>query len=161
MLADDDQLWRLLRSLDDPDNLESPADRRHDSPQNFDALRGRLEGDFKCVCREFRGVQDASFEGDITIPEGVTATGRALGIRLSNFGGLAVITAHDVPTGWTDWDLADRVHPDDRVRIDAALSDLGYTLVPLQPLRRPYDGVLGPDPFVRGTTWWIRFFDWL
>jgi hypothetical protein len=59
---------------------------------------------------------------------------------------------------------ADR-HVQDASWSRAALEDLGYTIVPEEPLWRPYDGT--SRWFERfyskesPPTWWIRFFDYL
>ncbi|MFF1478031.1 hypothetical protein ACFVYD_10700 [Streptomyces sp. NPDC058301] len=58
----------------------------------------------------------------------------------------------------------------DRLRIETALSDLGYELVPLRLLHRMYDGATWLADDVPGAvvgrygqpgqaTWWTRFFD--
>ncbi|MFI8448009.1 hypothetical protein [Streptomyces erythrochromogenes] len=64
-------------------------------------------------------------------------------MRLSNYGCLAVVTT---PAPDSHDDLAHAVRDGalseaDRSRIEAALSDLGYTLVPQRLLHRRYDGV--------------------
>lgn len=69
---------------------------------------------------------------------------------MSNFGGLAVLTADALP-----------VDPRDEQRVGVALGDLGYTLIPEAPLRRRYDGAAGRRAFGPHGTWWIRFFDYL
>jgi hypothetical protein len=54
------------------------------------------------------------------------------------------------------------LHPDDAQRVHTALTELGYTFIPEEPLWQPYDGVW--DPAVLGPsepTWWIRYFDYL
>jgi hypothetical protein len=174
MLADDDELWRLLRSLDDLDHPDDIADYPwEDARAKFDALRRRLERDFNCPCTVNGNVQDANYFDSIHVPAGVTASGRAfegraLEVRISNFGGLAVVLARDQvrPRFFVTRHSDAYVHPEDLVRIDSALSDLGYTLIPSEPLLRPYDGALGRDA-VRANpsiwwieTWWIRYFDY-
>jgi hypothetical protein len=66
------------------------------------------------------------------------------------------------PGVWSDAEAADLLHPDDAHRIHAALADLGYTLIPEEPLWQPYDGVCDPEIFAPSdATWWIRYFDYL
>lgn len=83
-------------------------------------------------------------------------------IVVNNFGGLAVVTV-DNPGAWTQKEFTELLHPDDAERIYAALDDLGYTVVPEEPLWRPYDGDGPLRLFYPGhpPTWWIRFFDYL
>jgi hypothetical protein len=69
MLSDDAQLWQLLRSLDDPDHLEFPANYDHHRARaRFNALVERLDRDFNCHTDVDRHAQDASFHGRIDIP---------------------------------------------------------------------------------------------
>jgi hypothetical protein len=57
---------------------------------------------------------------------------------------------------------ANLLHPDDAHPITTALADLGYTLIPEEPLLRSYDGTWNPDVFrPSAATWWIRYFDYL
>jgi len=164
VLADDTQLWHLLRSLDGPDHLEIPANYHHGRERaRFEQLAQRLDTAFGRHNRVSRdvNVQDASLHGRIDIPAAATATTHPLVVLVSNFGGLAVL-AVDNPGVWTDAEAAQLLHPDDRRRISAALADLGYTLIPEEPLRRPYDGTWDPAVFSpSGGSWWIRYFDYL
>jgi hypothetical protein len=163
--AGDDRLWELLRSLDDPEHLQFPPGYDHSQARSrFNQLVDRLDAAFTCACRADRHVQDASHHGSIEVPAQATATGSRLVIVVSNFGGLAVVTI-DNPGTWTQAELTEALHPDDAIRTKAALEDLGYTIVPEEPLSRPYDGASrwferfysNENP----PTWWIRFFDYL
>ena len=70
--------------------------------------------------------------------------------------------AVDNPGVWTDAEAEQLLDTHDAARIDAALTDLGYTRVPEQPLWRTYDGVWDPGVFApSNATWWIRYFDYL
>ncbi len=61
-----------------------------------------------------------------------------------------------------DEEAAQLLHPDDATRIRRALDDLGYTLIPEEPLWRRYDGTWDPDTFAPSdATWWVRYFDYL
>jgi hypothetical protein len=163
-----DRLWDLLRSLDDPEHLEFPADFNRDETRNrFGQLVDRLNTAFSCAREADSHVQDASYHNRVEIPAAATATGRRLVIVVSNFGGLAVVVA-DNSRAWTQEEFTERLHPDDAQRIYTALDDLGYTVVPEEPLWEEYDG----DAFRRyylvqrveiqyRPTWWIRFFDYL
>lgn len=160
MPADDAQLWQLLHSLDDPDNLEFPANYNHRRARaRFNQLAERLNRDFGCQCWVDGEVQDASFHGRIDIPAAATATGERLVIVISNFGDLAVLALEN-PGVWDDEEAAQVLQPNDTTRIRKALDDLGYTLIPEGPLWKRYDGPAGtltaPD-----ATWWTRYFDYL
>ncbi|MFU8873021.1 hypothetical protein [Micromonospora sp. SL4-19] len=157
MPADDAQLWQLLHSLDDPNHLEFPANYDHRRARTrFNHLAERLDRDFGCQCDVDRHVQDASFHGRIDIPAAATTTGERLVIVISNFGDLAVLAVEN-PGVWDDEEAAQVLHPDDTSRIHKALDDLGYTLIPEEPLWNRYDGVCGPAI----STWWVRYFDYL
>jgi hypothetical protein len=159
----DDRLWELLRALDDPEHLEFPPGYDHDKVRGqFDQLTDRLGAAFSYACPAGHP-QDASFHGYVEIPARATATGLRVVIVVSNFGGLAVV-AVDYPGAWGQEEFTELLHPDDAERIYAALGSLGYTVVPEEPLWRPYDGS-GPlrqfYPAENPPTWWIRFFDYL
>jgi hypothetical protein len=157
--TDDTGLQRLLRDLDDPEHLEWPAgydDRA--TRARFERLAQRLDTDFGTRCDVDRHVQDASHHGRIEVPAAATASGRRLVLVVSNFGDLAVVTV-DNPGCWTDAEAAALLHPDDDRRARAALADLGWVLVPEEPLWRPYDGAVRPPH--RPRNWWTRFFDHL
>lgn len=62
----------------------------------------------------------------------------------------------------TDAEIAARLHSEDRTRLEVALTDHGYTIVPNDPLQQRYDGP--NERWRRSTnppfTWFIRFFDY-
>jgi hypothetical protein len=156
VLSDHDELWQLLRSLDDPHGLEFPTgyDNQRERAR-FEQLAQRLGAAFGGTCDVDRHVQDASLHGRIEVPAAFTATGSRLVVSNSNFGGLAVL-AVDNPGVWTDEEAAELLHLDDGSRIGDALADLGHVLIPEEPLWQPYDGAW---PDVRN--WWDRYFDYL
>lgn len=162
MPVDDIQLWQLLRSLDDPDHLEFPPGYDHRRERaRFEQLAKTLDAQFHCRAEVDRHVQDASLHGRITMPAAATATGRPLVVLISNFGGLAVL-AVDNPGVRTDAEAAHLLDADDANRVHTALADLGYTLIPEEPLWRRYDGACDPAVFAPSdATWWIRYFDYL
>jgi hypothetical protein len=101
----------------------------------------------------------------VEIPAAVTATGRRLFIVVSTFGDLAAVMADN---SWrqTQEEFTRQLHPDDAQRIYTALADLGYTVVPEDPLRgAEYDGyAFGSDPGIQiqyRPTWWDRFFGYV
>jgi hypothetical protein len=165
-MSDDDRTRALLRTLDrlpgphhleHPDGFERPAARLRAT-----GLRDRLSQDFGRPCRLDDGIQDASFSFCVSVPAEATDAGELLAVRLSNYGSLAAVTT-PVPDSRDDLDDAVRdgaLSEADRARITAALSDLGYRLVPQRLLHRPYDGAtwLADEDHA---TWWTRFFDHL
>jgi len=160
MPRNDAQLWHLLHALDDPDHVEIPDGYDHRRTRDrFERLAQRLDTDFGCQCNVDRDVQDASLHGRIDIPASATATSRPLVVSVSNFGSLAVLSV-DNPGVWTDTEAL--LYADDAHRVQAALSDLGYTLIPEELLWEPCDGVCDPGIFAPSeATWWIRYFDYV
>ena len=156
----------MLTSLDDPDHLETPADFNRDETRNrFRQLVDRLSTAFSCAREADSNVQDATFHNRVEIPAAVTATGRRLFIVVSTFGDLAAVMADN---SWrqTQEEFTRQLHPDDAQRIYTALDDLGYTVVPEDPLRgEDYDGyAFGSDPRIQiqyRPTWWDRFFGYV
>ena len=157
-------MWDLLRSLDDPDHLEFPADFNRDETSNrFRQLVDRLNTAFSCAREADSNVQDATYYNRVEIPAAGTATGRRLFIVVSNFGGLAAVVADN---SWrqTQEEFTRQLHPDDAQRIYTALGDLGYTVVPEDLLRgEDYDGdAFRSDPGIQyRPTWWDRFFGYV
>lgn len=89
-------------------------------------------------------MQDASFLGQIVVPAAATAKGVAVFVRVSNFGGLALLGAEG-PGRYDDAETLDLIAAGDRESVLTALVALDY--VPL------LEDVLG--------TWFARFFDYL
>ncbi|MGH3655128.1 MAG: hypothetical protein ACRDUA_00570 [Micromonosporaceae bacterium] len=152
------QPWKLLHSLDGPAHLEFPANHeRRRAGTRFNHLAERLARAFH-DCLVDKG-QDASFHGRLVVPSVATVTGRQLVISISNFGDLAVVSV-DNPGVWNDEEAIQLLHSDDATRIRGIFDDLGYTVVPEEPLWHRYDGAC--DALVAsGATWWIRYFDYL
>ncbi|MGW6951756.1 hypothetical protein [Streptomyces xanthophaeus] len=175
-MNDDEQVLALFHALDQlpgPDHLECPGGFDYGLAQSrATGLMYRLNEDIGQPC-DLGGTQDASYYWSIGIPAEVTEAGVPLGIRLSNYGNLAVVTT---PRPDSHDDLVHAVRDGalseaDRGRIEAALTDLGYTLVPQRLLHQRYNGVTwlaDTDVSLRsyGThqghgTWWTRFFEHL
>ncbi|MEZ5412000.1 MAG: hypothetical protein R2761_28450 [Acidimicrobiales bacterium] len=159
------EVWQLLRLLDDPDHLEFPADFDYDRANDRASdLCHRLECDFGCSLYLLTGpgVQDATFRADIAIPPEATATGKQIWLRISNHGPLAIYGIGTIRASNRDADAGAELHPDDRARLESALIEHGYIIVPNDPLHEPYDGLndkwrgrMNP-PF----TWFVRYFDY-
>ncbi|MBO2453423.1 hypothetical protein J4573_40465 [Actinomadura barringtoniae] len=154
--------WELLRGLDDPEHMEFPADYDHSETRaRFDLLVEELDKAFTCRCRADRQVQDASHHGDVLVPAAHTAGGEQIIIRVSNFGDLAVYS----PGNLGQYLDAEKPLPaEDRRRVEGALNELGYRMVPEDLLHARYDG---RSPLARyyppehPPTWFVRFFDYL
>jgi hypothetical protein len=159
--------WAWLREHDDPTHLERPP--------GFDlaaeTLRAhrlvvRLAKAFAWQVTTDAGtgaVQDASFLGDIEIPDSATASGERIVIRLSNFGQLAVVALERFGINDAN-DIAVLFDVADRRRVERALEDEGYRQVPEWILWRDYDGTseaLRAAYESTAATWWVRYFDYL
>ncbi|WP_274911173.1 hypothetical protein [Streptomyces sp. WZ-12] len=176
-MDNDAQVLALLHALDQlpgPDHLEFPDGFNYPLAKSQALrLKERLSKDFGCACELDDQVQDASYCFRAALPVGATEAGVLLSVRLSNFGNLAVVTA-PWPDSHDDLDHAVRegaLSTADRSRIEAALRDLGYTVVPPRLLHQPYDGTtwlagegfccISYGPHQGRATWWTRFFEHL
>ncbi|WP_416966678.1 hypothetical protein [Streptomyces sp. 4F14] len=160
MPLDDQDVWDLLRRLDDPNHLEFPRGYDHAAARaRFDRLAGRLDRRFRCTCSVDRGVQDASHHGTIVIPDTAAASGERITVIVSNFGNSAAVTLGN-PGSYGEDEENVLFENADRRRIDDELKALGYTNVSEHLLRARYDGVSGLGSSAR-RTWWDRFFDYL
>lgn len=155
----------FLRALDKPvppgtvTGLELPHDFDLATNQTrFGLLAERLGELYDRPLRAGRGPgQDAARFGAMTIPADLTRTREprtgarlALAVEVSSFGDLA--THRALP------DYRTPTHPDDSGRIEAALIELDYLIVPTHILVTPYDG---PNQWAFGdsqTNWYGRFF---
>ncbi|KAB1971839.1 hypothetical protein [Streptomyces triticiradicis] len=164
----------LLHSLDQlpgPEHLEFPDGFDYPlAKAQANRLRDRLTHDFGRACRLDDQIQDASYYFKVHIPADATESGVPLVVRLSNFGNLAVVTTPR-PDSHDDLDQAVQegaLTTANRRQIEAALNNLGYTLVPPRLLHRPYDGVTwladeskgffyaGYGPHQGRATWWTE-----
>nr|WP_202487132.1 hypothetical protein [Streptomyces sp. SID8354] len=167
----------LLRSLDQlpgPDHLEFPDGFDYPlAKAQANRLNERLTHDFGWACGLDDQIQDASYYLKVAIPAEATEAGVPLAVRLSNFGNLAVVTTPR-PDSHDDLDQAVQegaLTAADRSRIETALHDFGYTLVPPRLLHRPYGGVTrladegyfyaSYGPHQGCATWWTRYFEHL
>ncbi|KOX11058.1 hypothetical protein [Streptomyces sp. NRRL B-3648] len=176
-MNDDAQVLDLLHTLD-----RLPAPDHLEFPEGFDyplararaiRLKDRLDEAFGHPCKLDDQIQDASYYFKITLLAEATETRIPVGVRLSNYGNLAVATT-PMPDSHDDLDQAVRggaLSVADRGRIEAALTEFGYTLIPPRLLHRPYDGVTdlaeegpcyaGYGPYQGRATWWTRYFEHL
>jgi hypothetical protein len=78
-------------------------------------------------------------------------------ISVSDLGDLVALSV-DGPGAWTDAEAGMLLHPDDAYRIRVTPAQLGYLLVPEEPLRRPYDGARDPHAVDPAPTWWTLLY---
>ncbi|WP_431040870.1 hypothetical protein ACQUSR_02580 [Streptomyces sp. P1-3] len=158
MTIEDQRLLALLRNLDDPEHWEFPRDYDHVATRaRFDQLAAHLDQAFGCTCSVDRGVQDASFHGDIVIPAVATKGRDFIIVRFSNFGSLITATTGGVAADTAE--PADGLHDEDRSRITAAAAALDCVWMPRHVLRKRYDGPTEMDDWQQ--LWWHRYFDYM
>ncbi|MFB7780304.1 hypothetical protein [Streptomyces bauhiniae] len=177
-MHDDQQILDLLRSLDrlpGPDHAEFPDGFDHgEAEARATALSERLSEEFGAPC-SLDETQHAGCYFKVRVPAALTEAGVLLCIQLSNYGRLAAVTT---PSPDSHADLDDAVAEGalsavDRRRVESALAELGYVIVPLRLLHLRYDGVtwladdvpgaavLSYGPHAGEATWWTRFFEFL
>lgn len=161
MTSSESDLLALLRELDDPVHLEWPQgyDRRA-CAEPFRRLVARLEQDFAVRCELEQDTQDSSEYGRIHVPAAVLKGGSRLVVCLSKFGNLALICA-DNPGAFLSTAEAieeGELHADDLVKVDQALRELGYVVVPEELLTRDYEGPSKQSLDGERPDWWARFF---
>ena len=142
----------LLHKLDDAEHTEQPP--RFDwqaADASFRAMANDLATALAVSALDLEGVesiQDASFHGEIRLPESLLAPGAdspAL-VSASNFGRLAAVRRE-----------AD-VRPEVLGTIREVLAAHGYVYVPATLQDAPYDGRAALDS--DAPTWWTRYFDY-
>lgn len=158
-------LLRRLDQLPGPHHMEFPDGFDYDEAKaRADALSERLTREFGFPC-PVRSTQDAAAYFSMGVEAQATEAGGHLGVWLSNYGDLASITTpawgglNDDLHGDLNEAVADgAISQADRLRLETALSELGYVLVQQRPLQLPYDGVHTDWVWVGEPTWWVRFF---
>jgi hypothetical protein len=154
-------LLALLREVDDPEWLEWPRDYdRAQAGVLFDGLVARLEDGFSARCATERDAQDSSEYGRVTVPADATVCGTRIVVCVSKFGSLAVICADNPGTflGTEEAQAEGELDPEDLGKVDRALADLGYAVVPEELLESDYDGPSRLPWHVQRPSWWHRFF---
>ncbi len=162
MRIEGEQMWTLLRALDDPDHLERPAGLDFAATrERFERLVAELDLAFGCRSAADRSVQDASLHARVVVPAEATATGERLVVCVSNFGSLATVSLVN-PGALDTAELESLLDAEDAARVHGVLDDLGYVVVPEAPLWRPYEGPIPFETITGGrSTWWVRFFDYI
>lgn len=161
MTVNEVDLLTLLRELDDPEWLEWPGYYdRGETAVLFGSLVARLEDSFAARCTAEQDAQDSSEYGRVDVPAEATVCGTRIVVCVSKFGSLALVCA-DNPGAFfgTDDAQAEReLDAADLAKVDRALVDLGYAVVPEELLECDYDGPSRLPRHVQRPTWWHRFF---
>ncbi|MCP5070069.1 MAG: hypothetical protein GY946_26160 [bacterium] len=143
--------------------MERPSDFDSQATEKrFAEMVTRLEHNFRTTCRVDAGVrvQDASHYGQVVVPAEATSSGADLFVRASNFGSMAVYGI-EAPGVYLDEERDALLDRADRERIEQALLDSNFRIVPEAVLWERYDGRskwLHREP---QTSWFTRFFDYL
>jgi len=136
----------LLNQHDDPVHWEWPPHFDYEAAEReFHALVASLETRLamKLVSESGSHIQDASFRGQVAIPQGDE---QAM-LRCSNFGRMAAIANQEI------------LPEPAKLSVLSVLAEHGYVFVPEVELSQPYTG---KNPGVTGIdTWWVRYFDWV
>ncbi|AVT29154.1 hypothetical protein C6361_06215 [Plantactinospora sp. BC1] len=165
-LPDRAEVVSLLRRLDDPVCLEYPAVFDYGAEQRrFRSLVAGLEERFGCACEAEAGrqVQDASYLGQLVVPASATENGVAIFVRVSNFGGLALVGAEG-PGIYDDAETLYLIAETDRGAVLEVLAALNYVPLLEDVLSSEYDGTSDAlrDAYpLYPPTWFIRYFDYL
>ena len=115
--------------------------------------------DFATSCTTERDTQDSSEYGRVLVPPGATRGTARIVVCVSKFGSLAVICAENPGAFFGTYDaLAEgALDPVDLGKVEKALMELGYAVIPEELLERDYDGP--SRQYLRGRPSWAdRFF---
>ncbi|WP_405985329.1 hypothetical protein [Streptomyces sp. NBC_00872] len=161
MTVSEEDLLALLRELDDPERLEWP--RHYDRGENavlLGRLVSRLEDDFAVRCTAEQDTQESSEYGRVVVPAEATVCGTRIVVCVSKFGSLALICAENpgVFLGTDEAQAEGELDAADLAKVNRALVDLGYVVVPEELLECDYDGPSRLPRHVQRPTWWQRFF---
>ncbi|HLF94137.1 MAG TPA: hypothetical protein VJB14_11810 [Planctomycetota bacterium] len=153
----DQELFRLLNRVDDPEECEAPAE--FDLEAEVNAVRNLILPLNELVGRDFvlnDRIEDAPFFAELSIidwttnPSGGKDGNGIISLRFSAFGRLFIV--------WSPCPQYKKLDP----RVIEQVIDLvrrsGYVYVDAEALVEPYEG---GNPALKGRyTWWGRYFDW-
>ncbi len=124
----------------------------------FDELTSRLETSFGCSTVENpHVVQDTALLDYMGLPVEATGASDIVWVLISNFSPLAMYHVGRVNPGGTAR-VEDQLSAEVRARIEDALSDTGYRVIPNDVLWEPYDGMHERIRRVN-YSWFTRYFD--
>ncbi|WP_066376237.1 hypothetical protein [Herbidospora mongoliensis] len=159
MTSPNDHLTELLRRLDDPEWPEWPKGYdRHATGALFERLVARLKAGFGASCPAERDTQDSSEYGRVEVPAHATVCGERIVVSVSKFGSLAFVAADNPGAFLGTREARDEGALDagDLAKVERALTELGYVVVPEELLTSDYDG---PTAVRSGRpSWWDRYF---
>ncbi len=157
----EEDLLAMFRELDDPECLEWPRNYdRNESAVLFGALVARLDGDFAVRCTAEPDTQDSSEYGRVTVPAEATACATRIVVCVSKFGSLALVCVDNPGAflGTQEAQAEGGLDTADLAKVNQALTDLGYVVVPEELLESDYTGPSRLHWHVQRPTWWHRFF---
>ncbi|MFF2522688.1 hypothetical protein [Streptomyces liangshanensis] len=160
-MSSEPDLLTLLRELDDPQWAERPRGYdRSATAALFGRLVARLEDDFTTRCPAEQDTQDSSEYGRVVVPAEATVCGTRIVVCVSKFGSPALVTADNPGAflGTAEAQAEGELDAGDLAKVDQALADLAYIVVPEELLETDYTGPT-QFPVISGqSTWWQRFF---
>jgi len=142
---------RILQAADDPVGVEFPLKATWGDRRRIDALVPRIEAILGRKLQVDDSAQDASFHSDVTLcePGGGTLIETIFALRFSNFGNLV-----SAWTSYPEWRIpAVALHA-----VNEAAREAGFVPVDAGDLQAAYTGT---NSAFKGSTWWIRFFDYV
>ncbi|WP_088987830.1 hypothetical protein [Micromonospora chokoriensis] len=155
-------LMAMLRRLDDPEWLESPAGYSSaDAAASFDNLLSQISSRFLELGEIDRDIQDSAQYGRIEVSGKATVCGTRVVVLVSRFKPLAMVAA-DNPGAFLGTDEAraeGELDVGDLEKVEHALAVSGYLAIPEEILTNRYDGVARLRFHGSGEpSWWDRFF---
>ncbi|MGV9211541.1 hypothetical protein ACTFTM_06715 [Micromonospora sp. RB23] len=158
----DANLMAVLRRLDDPDGLESPAGfRRAELAATLGVLVEAINSRLATSCGVEQDIQDSAQYARIEVPEAATVRGTRIVVLVSRFEPLAMVAA-DNPGAFLGTDDAcaeGELDPGDLDKVRQALVGSGCLVIPEELLMERYDGVAHLRFHGSGEpSWWDRFF---
>ncbi|MCP4967220.1 MAG: hypothetical protein GY926_18565 [bacterium] len=159
MFDDRDEALQLLRSVDILGGSITPDEfDRVGAAARFAQLAKKLETDFGCKSKWTPDTQEMALHNLFGIAGDVVDAQDDVWIMVSNYSPLAMYHVGRVNPGAAA-DVRDQLRPETRSKIEGALTDCGYTVVPNAVLWEPYDGL--QEGLRRAKfSWFTRFFDY-
>ncbi|MFD5697981.1 hypothetical protein [Streptomyces lasiicapitis] len=157
-----ENLLDILRRLDDPEWLESPSDyNQAEVAGMFSRLTARISAEFSSHCEVDQDIQDSAQYGRLEVPAGSTVCGTRIVVLVSKFKPLAMVAADNPGAflGTADARSEGELDVGDLEKVEQALADLGFVVMPEELLTVRYDGAACLRFHGSGLpSWWDRFF---
>ncbi|WP_228559173.1 hypothetical protein [Catenulispora pinisilvae] len=153
----------LLKRLDDPDWLVSPRGYNPTAMvESFAALVHGLDVSFETRCATDTEIQDSSEYARVEVPAEATVRETRIIVSISKFGSLAFVAAENPGAflGTAHAQAEGELDAGDLAKVEQALADSGYVVVPEELLTSRY---YGPSHLRKMSpsfppTWWDRYF---